>query len=79
LTYNRCLSQSQQNFNPRRPITGISERGHRYAAERDFVYNHRERLGFDDLARADVALVGVKGKRLTYATPRGRGKGEPPF
>jgi hypothetical protein len=52
---------------------------HRYAAERDFVYNHRERLGFDDLARADAALVGAKSKRLTYATPRSRGAGEPPF
>ena len=42
---------------------------HRYAAERDFMYNHRERLGFDDLARADAALVGAKGKRLTYRRP----------
>ena len=37
---------------------------HRYTAERDFVYNHRERLGFDDLARADAALVGAKGLRI---------------
>jgi transposase-like protein len=44
---------------------------HRYAAERDFMYNHREGRGFDDQARADAALKGVKGKRLTYATPRG--------
>ena len=29
---------------------------HRYAAERDFMYNHRDRLGFDDLLRADIAL-----------------------
>jgi transposase-like protein len=52
---------------------------HRYAAERDFVYNHREKLGFDDLARADAALVGAKGKRLTYATSRSWIAGEPPF
>jgi transposase-like protein len=39
---------------------------HRYAAERDFVYNHRQALGFDDQARSDAALRGVKGKRLTY-------------
>jgi transposase-like protein len=52
---------------------------HRYAAERDFVYNHRQVLGFDDQARADRALVGAKGKRLTYATPRSREPGEPPF
>jgi transposase-like protein len=37
---------------------------HRYTAERDFVYNHRERLGFDDLARADAALVGAKANGL---------------
>jgi hypothetical protein len=37
---------------------------HRYAAERDFVYNHRKALGFNDQARADRTLVGVKGKRL---------------
>lgn len=39
---------------------------HRYAAERDLVYNHRQNLGFDDEARADAALRGAKGKRLTY-------------
>ncbi len=44
---------------------------HRYAAERDFMYNHRERLGFDDQARADRALMGVKGKRLTYRSANG--------
>lgn len=43
---------------------------HRYTAEFDFRYNHRERLGYDDLARADRALAGVKGKRLTYETTR---------
>ena len=36
-------------------------------------------LGIDDLERADRALKGAKGKRLTYATPRSRGAGEPPF
>jgi hypothetical protein len=51
----------------------------RYAAERDFVYNYRQALGFDDQARADRALVGAKGKRLTYTTPRSRIAGEPPF
>ena len=34
------------------------------------MYNHREGLGFDDQARADAALSGVKGKRLTYETTR---------
>jgi transposase-like protein len=52
---------------------------HRYAAERDFVYNHRDAFGFDDLARADRALIGAKGKRLTYETTRGAKASEPPF
>ena len=52
---------------------------HRYAAEFDFRHNHRERLGFDDLARSDAALRGAVGKRLTYETTRSRIAGEPPF
>jgi transposase-like protein len=52
---------------------------HRYAAEFDFRHNHRERLGYDDLTRADIALRGARGKRLTYATPRGRVADEPPL
>ena len=52
---------------------------HRYAAEFDFRYNNRIALGVDDLERADRALIGVKGKRLTYATPRSRLAGQPPF
>lgn len=43
---------------------------HRYGAEFDFRHNHRERLGYDDLARADVALRGAVGKRLTYERTR---------
>jgi transposase-like protein len=52
---------------------------HRYAAEFDFRYNYRQRLGFDDLARSDAALRGAAGKRLTYETTRSRLAGEPPF
>jgi transposase-like protein len=52
---------------------------HRYTAEFDFRHNNRIALGVDDFARADKALLGVKGKRLTYATPRSRIAGEPPF
>jgi transposase-like protein len=44
---------------------------HRYLAEYDFRYNNRVRLGVDDLKRADNALAGVVGKRLTYRTARG--------
>lgn len=40
----------------------------RYVAEFDFRYNYRIKLGFDDVARAESALIGAKGKRLTYET-----------
>ncbi len=41
---------------------------HRYAAEFDFRFNNRIRRGIDDKTRADRALVGAIGKRLTYRT-----------
>jgi hypothetical protein len=40
----------------------------RYLSEFDFRYNTRAKLGVDDLQRAEIALVGAKGKRLTYET-----------
>jgi hypothetical protein len=42
----------------------------RYLAEFDFRYNNRVALGVDDTRRAQRALKGVKGKRLTYETTR---------
>ncbi len=39
---------------------------HRYRAEFDFRYNARVALGVNGAARADKALRGVVGKRLTY-------------
>jgi transposase-like protein len=39
---------------------------HRYVAEFDFRYSNRVRLGIDDAARAERALKGIVGKRLTY-------------
>lgn len=39
---------------------------HRYLAEFDFRYNNRIALGVDDVLRAERALKGIKGKRLTY-------------
>jgi transposase-like protein len=42
---------------------------HRYLAEFDFRYSNRVRLGIDDVARADRALKGIVGKRLTYRPP----------
>jgi transposase-like protein len=43
---------------------------HRYLSEFDFRYSNRVALGVNDIERADRALKGVVGKRLTYrATP----------
>ena len=39
---------------------------HRYLAEFDFRYSHRAKLGVSDRERADKALNGIEGKRLTY-------------
>lgn len=39
---------------------------HRYLAEFDFRSTHRIARGVDDAIRAVVALMGVKGKRMTY-------------
>jgi len=41
----------------------------RYLCEYDFRYNHREKLGFDDIARTNAALRGIEGKRITYKGP----------
>ncbi|HWA69009.1 MAG TPA: IS1595 family transposase [Rhizomicrobium sp.] len=38
----------------------------RYLAEFDFRMNNRIALGIDDAERADIALQGITGKRLTY-------------
>lgn len=42
---------------------------HRYLSEFDFRYSNRVALGVDDVARADKALQGITGKRLTYRRP----------
>ena len=42
----------------------------RYLAEFDFRQNTREKLGINDARRAEIALTGAKGKRLTYETTR---------
>ncbi|WP_269584804.1 IS1595 family transposase [Roseibium sp. Sym1] len=39
---------------------------HRYLAEYDFRYSNRIKLGVDDNMRAEIALLNVKGKRLSY-------------
>lgn len=40
----------------------------RYLAEFDFRQNTRGKLGINDSRRTEIALQGVKGKRLTYET-----------
>lgn len=45
----------------------------RYLSEFDFRYTNREKLGVDDVMRAQLALRGAKGKRLTYTTSRSGG------
>jgi transposase-like protein len=55
----------------KRGMTGVyqhcSEKHlHRYVGEYEFRFNHRVKLGWSDKARADAALVGAEGKRLTY-------------
>jgi transposase-like protein len=39
---------------------------HRYLAEFDFRYSNRSKLGVEDQRRAELALRGIVGKRLTY-------------
>jgi len=43
---------------------------HRYLSEFDFRYSNRVALGVNDEARAEKALQGIAGKRLTYRRPR---------
>jgi transposase-like protein len=42
---------------------------HRYLAEFDFRYNNRSALGVNDYIRAEIAAMGIAGKRLTYRRP----------
>ena len=42
---------------------------HRYLAEFDFRYSNRSALGIEDKDRAVRAVMGAKGKRLTYRQP----------
>ncbi len=39
---------------------------HRYLTEFEFRYNRRSKLGFSDKERAEAAIAGIEGKRLTY-------------
>lgn len=46
---------------------------HRYLAEFDFRYTHREGAGFNDADRTRKALQGTIGRRLMYARPSAEG------
>jgi hypothetical protein len=39
---------------------------HRYLAEFDFRYNERQARGIENSERANKALAGIVGRRLTY-------------
>jgi hypothetical protein len=49
-TYHKCEPQHLQ----------------RYVTEFEFRYNNRSKLGITDTMRAEIALKGIEGKRLTY-------------
>ncbi len=48
----------------------------RYLGEFDFRHNEREALDVDDTKRAEKAVVGIAGKRLTYRQPDQQPAGE---
>jgi transposase-like protein len=47
---------------------------HRYLGEFDFRHNTRSKLGIEDKERADLALAGAEGKRLTYRRTHSEGR-----
>lgn len=51
----------------------------RYLSEFDFRYSNRAARGYSDTARADVAIRGMAGKRLTYQGTRRQRTEEIPF
>jgi hypothetical protein len=54
----------------------VSERHlQRYVNEFDFRYNNRSALGVEDTERADNALRGISGKRLTYRITNAQDEG----
>jgi len=55
----------------KRGLTGIyqhwsSTHLKRYLSEYDFRYTYREKNGFNDMQRTNIALKGIEGKRITY-------------
>jgi ISXO2-like transposase domain len=67
----------------KRGITGVyhhvsPQHLKRYLAEYDFRYNERMALNVTDAERADKAVKGVVGKRMTYQQTDG-GQNDLPF
>jgi transposase-like protein len=65
----------------KRGLTGVyhsvsKEHLDRYLAEYAFRYSNRSALGIEDVARADLAIIGAKGKHLTYETTRAQRREE---
>jgi transposase-like protein len=63
----------------KRGLTGVyhsvsDEHLDRYLSEFAFRYSNRSALGVEDVQRAEAALIGTRGKRLTYTTSNS-GKG----
>lgn len=64
-----CLHRRREvrRTHRRETFHSVSEKHlQRYADEFDFRWNTRQSQGFDDSARAEVALRNINGKRLTY-------------
>ena len=83
-TSNEYVGKDGQTTNAAENFFGIFKRGMvgtyhkceaqhlgRYLTEFEFRFNHRTRLGFNDLMRADALLRGIEGRRLTYRSPNG--------
>ena len=64
----RLLTRSQARHEGHLPAL-FRKALHRYLSEFDFRYSNRIALGVNDEARANRALKGVVGKRLTYRQP----------
>jgi hypothetical protein len=61
--------RSSRTIRPFPPPTRRADRGRpdeRYLAEFDFHYSNRSTLGIEDQERAQRALSGIVGRRLTY-------------
>ena len=66
-TYKITNSEPKQELSAGK-IFSVKTDGNIQKTEFDFRQSTRERLGVDDNRRAEIALQGFAGKRLTYET-----------